>query len=103
MFEPGDKFIRFSKYGGTRMGVVKFYGERYSVEMNPDYKVRMVMPYIITENGIPLNLDGTDGQIYKVDHEYSEEEYIKCKEFFKPFGNKNPFNESKRSNRGLGK
>jgi len=99
MFEPGDKFIRFSKYGGTRMGVVKFYGETLCVEINPEYKVRIRIPYIITENGVSLKLDGTDGQIYKVDHEYDEEEYIRCKEFFKPFGNKSPFNDSKRSNR----
>lgn len=101
MFNPGDKFIRFSKYGNTHVGVVKSCGERLRVEITPEYKVRMSIPYIVSENGVVYELDGSDGKIYRVNHEYTEEEYVKMKEYFSVLKHKNPFNESKRSNRGL--
>ena len=101
MFKPGDKFIRFSKYGNTHIGVVKSYGERFRVEITPTYKVSMVVPYIVSENGVVYELDGSDGRIYHVNHEYTEDEYTNLKEKFSILKHKNPFNERKRSNRGL--
>jgi hypothetical protein len=100
MFNPGDKFIRFSKYGSTHMGVVKSYGERFRVEITQTYKVRMSVPYIVSENGVVYELDGSDGKIYRVNYEYTEEEHTILKEKLSILKHKNPFNE-RRSNRGL--
>ena len=65
MFSEGDKFIKFSKYGGVVIGEVKRF--HYSLNIDLTNKVSYKKYYIITTNGVLLELDGSDGKIYKIE------------------------------------
>lgn len=71
MFEKGDKYIHFTKYGGVNKGEVESFGYINIIGNGVAYK----KPYINTTNNVRLNLDGTDGKIYKIEREISVEEY----------------------------
>lgn len=72
MFSEGDKFIRFTKYGSVIIGEVKLF--HYSLNVDLTNKVKYKKYYIITTKGILLELDGSDGKIYKIEKEYSEKD-----------------------------
>lgn len=79
MFSPGDKYIRFSKYGSIIIGVVDNYGTITNVDINNS--VCYQVPTIKTTKGYVLKCDGSDGQIYKVTKEYSQTEVEELKKF----------------------
>jgi hypothetical protein len=72
MFKEGDIYIHFTKYGGVNKGEVKSYGETHV--MDTKNCVRYLKPHIITTKNILLELDGSDGTIFKVEKEYTIEE-----------------------------
>jgi hypothetical protein len=72
MFKAGDKFIHFTKYGGVNKGEVKSYGETHVIDTKNC--VCYLKPYIITTKNISLELDGSDGMIFKIEKEYTEED-----------------------------
>jgi hypothetical protein len=72
MFKEGDMYIHFTKYGGVNKGEVKSYVETHV--MDTKNCVEYLKPHIITTKGILLELDGSDGMIYKVNKEYTIEE-----------------------------
>lgn len=64
MFKKGDGYIQFTKYGGVNVGTVRQYMEVYLFdEVN---KITYIRPHIVTDANILLELDGTDGPIYKI-------------------------------------
>jgi predicted PolB exonuclease-like 3'-5' exonuclease len=71
MFKEGDKYIHFTKYGGINKGVVSEFFNTHCVDTKNC--VSYEVPHVRNENGIVLNLR-EDGLIYKITHEYSEEE-----------------------------
>lgn len=72
MFKEGDMYIHFTKYGGVNKGEVKSYVE--TRVMDTKNCVQYLKPHIITTKNILLELDGSDGMIYKVEKEYTIEE-----------------------------
>lgn len=70
--KKGASYIRFTKYGSVIKGTVMDIGETIVVDLNNGvyYKVS----YIITDKGIHLNLDGSDGKIFEVTKTLTEEE-----------------------------
>lgn len=72
MFEKGDKYIHYTKYGGVNKGEVLYYGELKV--RNIDDKIAFIKPYIINTNNIRLELGGEDGYIYKLTKEFTEDE-----------------------------
>lgn len=72
MFNKGDKFIRFTKYGSVIIGEVRSVVPTKCIDLRN--KVVYDKFQIITTKGILLELDGSDGTIYKIDHFYSDEE-----------------------------
>ena len=70
-FKEGDKYIQFTKYGGVNKGVVSESFNTICVDTKNS--VSYEVPHIRNENGIVLNLKD-DGVIYRITHEYSEEE-----------------------------
>jgi hypothetical protein len=72
MYKVGDRYIHFTKYGSVNKGEVKSYGERKVIDT--ENCVEYLKPYIITTKNIVLELDGSDGMIFKVENEYTIEE-----------------------------
>lgn len=72
MFEEGDKYIHFTKRGSINKGIIKTVGTVRVIDTNN--QVSYDKMYMINEKGIHYQLDGTDGQFYKVSQEYSEVE-----------------------------
>ena len=72
MFNSGDTYIQFTKFGGVNKGKVKTYNETFVIDTKNC--VRYLKPHIITEKNIVLDLDGSDGKIFKVEKEYTTEE-----------------------------
>ena len=72
MFKPGDRYIHFTKYGSVNKGEVKLCGETLVIDTKNC--VEYLKPYITTTKNIVLELDGTDGIIYKIKKEYTIEE-----------------------------
>ena len=71
-FKPGSKYIHFTKYGSVNKGEVKSCGG--TTVMDTKNLVEYYSPTITTTKGIILHLDGSDGQIYKIENEYTIEE-----------------------------
>ncbi len=70
MFEAGDKFIHYTKYGGVNIGEVKEVNVVKCIDA--DNKVIYDKPVIITTNNVALDTDGSDGRIYKINSFMSE-------------------------------
>jgi len=64
MFEKGDKFIHYTKYGGVNIGEVR--DVNYTQVYDTDNLVIYERPVLITTNSVVLELDGSDGRIFKV-------------------------------------
>ena len=89
MFCKGDSYIRFTKYGSVIKGTVKSVGESYALDT--EHKVRYIKKYIITNSGILVNLDGSDGLVYKV-HSHLVEEEVEALKTFARYLSKKKFN-----------
>lgn len=72
MFKVGDRYIHFTKYGSVNKGEVKSYGETRVIDS--ENCVEYLKPHIVTIKNIVLELDGSDGMIFKVENEYTIEE-----------------------------
>jgi hypothetical protein len=70
MFKPGDKYIHFTKFGSINKGTVKYYG--YAIMHDFTNQVQYYKYHIINSLGILLHLDGSDGQIYRVEKELNK-------------------------------
>lgn len=68
--KEGDTYIRFTKYGSVIVGTVKSIGSINVVDS--ENKVYYKKPYMVTNKNISINLDGTDGQIFKVEKTLSD-------------------------------
>lgn len=64
MFEPGTKYIHFTKYGGVNIGVVKEVIKQTTFHLGKG--VKWINIQILNDKNIVLNLDGTDGRIYEI-------------------------------------
>ncbi len=71
MFKEGDKYIHFTKYGSVNKGEVKSCGGHSIIDTKN--LVTYHSQHIITTKGIILNLDGSDGKIYKIDRVFTVE------------------------------
>lgn len=64
MFETGDKFIHYTKYGGVNIGEVKEVNVVKCIDAGNKFIYEK--PVIITTNNVALDTDGSDGRIYKI-------------------------------------
>lgn len=69
--KAGDNYIHFTKYGGVNKGTVKSVSELTCVDTKN--KITYIKYSIVTNNGILLELDGSDGRIYKIEKELTDE------------------------------
>ena len=81
MFNAGDTYIRFTKYGSVIVGTVKKVGEINVVDSKN--KVYYKKQYMVTDKDIPVDLDGTDGQIFKVERTLSDSDLENIRELSK--------------------
>jgi hypothetical protein len=75
MFKSGDKFIRFTDYGTVSHGEVKSYVETRVIDKKNG--VIYVKPHIVViknNREFVLELDSSNGKIYKIEKEFSSEE-----------------------------
>jgi hypothetical protein len=72
MFKQGDKYIHFTKYGSVNKGEVQSCGSIKSIDIQNLCSYKKL--HIITTKGIILNLDGSDGGVYKIEDELTPEE-----------------------------
>ena len=80
MLKKGDKYIHHTKYGGINRGVVKECIEVQCTDLVN--KCIYSIQHIITTNNITLFLDGRDGQIYRVDREFEDEDVDKLTKLY---------------------
>jgi hypothetical protein len=71
-FKEGDKYIHFSKYGSINKGEVQSCGSTTVIDAFRCVTYKQY--HIISTKGILLNLDGSDGRVYKIEDEFTEEE-----------------------------
>lgn len=81
MFNVGDKYIHFTKYGGVNKGEVKRAGK--TTVLDTKNKVNYIKHYIVSTKNIALDLDGSDGQIFKIESELTDEQ---CENIINTFG-----------------
>jgi hypothetical protein len=72
MFQEGDKYIHFTKRGSINKGVVKTCDIVKVIDTINNVSYDKI--YMVNEKGIHYQLDGTDGQFYKISQEFSDEE-----------------------------
>lgn len=77
MFNEGDKYIHFTKYGGINRGEVKRYGQ--TIHWDTTVNTAYYEPYIVTAKDFNIKLDGSDGRVYKIKEDITEEMLIKLK------------------------
>ena len=71
LFNTGDKYIHFTKYGGVNKGEVADI--HTVIVLDTDNLCTYTKISILTTKGFSLCLDGSDGKIYKIDSEISEQ------------------------------
>lgn len=81
MFEVGDKYIHYTKYGGVNRGEVVAVNTTYVHDFPNKCAYERVS--ILTNNGVSLDLDGSDGKIYRVHNEITEEAAKKWTQLFR--------------------
>jgi hypothetical protein len=66
-FKVGDKYIRISPYGGITTGIITriSYITYHQTVGNENYSYKSW--YIINDTGIILEINGDDGEIYKLE------------------------------------
>lgn len=72
MFKKGDKYIHFTKYGGVNKGEVEWVNDTICIDTVN--KIKYTKTAIKTTKGVSLSLDGTDGRIYKIKSELTDEQ-----------------------------
>ncbi len=77
MFNQGDKYIHFTKYGGVNKGEVKRFGNQ--INWDTDNMVAYFLPYIETTKGFMIYLNGEDGQVFKIKEDITEDLIRKLK------------------------
>ena len=71
MFKKGDKFIHYTKHGGVNIGEV---ADTHLVRSHDLKNLCVYLNYsIFTTNGVRLSLDGSDGRVYKIDEQITQE------------------------------
>jgi hypothetical protein len=85
-FKCGDLFIHFTKYGGVNKGVINSLGHTtcYDTTNGCSY----VKFHLITTKGVLLQLDGSDGQIFKITEELSVERCQELEKLFSKMGHR---------------
>ena len=86
MFKKGDKFIQFTKHGGVNKGEVQEL--HYTTVWDTKNLCRYQSISIFTTNGVRLDLDGSDGRIYKIDSELEETQAKSLEQNFKKLKDK---------------
>lgn len=86
MFKKGDKFIQFTKHGGVNKGEVSDL--HLTTVWDTVNLCRYQSVSIFTTNGVRLDLDGSDGRIYKIDSELEATEAKILEDNFKKLKNK---------------
>ena len=71
MFNPADKYIHFTKYGGVNKGEVKRIGE--TIKWDTDNGVAYHIPYVETTVGHIIHLNGEDGRVFKIKEDITDE------------------------------
>jgi hypothetical protein len=100
MFQPGDKYIHFTKHGGANKGEIKEYGIRLSCDFLKN-RVIMEVPYIITTNSVAYDLNGKEGMFFKISKEISEDDAKKYEELFKKIQDRKTYTSNKISEKAL--
>ena len=77
MFNKGDKYIHFTKYGGVNKGIVEWYGTQ--INWDTDNMVAYHLPYIKSTIGHIIHLDGRDGRVFKIKEDITEDMLTKLK------------------------
>ena len=85
MFQRGDKYIHFTKYGGVNKGEIQDFQEIHVLDTDNCCTYKKVS--ILTTKGISLCLDGSDGKIYKIESEISEKRAKDLGKAFKKLAN----------------
>jgi hypothetical protein len=71
MFKKGDKYIHFTKYGGVNKGEVEYFGE--TIRWDTVNMVAYHIPYVKTTMGHIIHLEGSDGRIFKIKEDITED------------------------------
>lgn len=71
MFKIGDRYIQFTQTGEVNFGVVKHIHE--AIVCDKANQVQYVSVSIINKQNELLELDGTDGRIYRVINDLTED------------------------------
>ena len=77
MFEKGDRYIHFTKYGGVNKGEVEWYGTQ--INWDTENMIAYHIPYIKSTKGIVIHLNGEDGRVFKIKDDITEEMLTKLK------------------------
>jgi hypothetical protein len=77
MFNQGDKYLHFTKYGGVNKGEVEWYGTQ--INWDTQNMVAYHIPYIKSTKGIVIHLNGEDGKVFKIAQDISEDMLKKLK------------------------
>jgi hypothetical protein len=80
IFNPGDRYVHFTKRGGVNRGVVKEIHTTHIVDTKNGLVYLKIS--LINELGIIYDLDGTDGKFYPIKTELSEEDCERIKNTF---------------------
>jgi hypothetical protein len=81
MLKEGDKYIHFTKYGSVNKGEVQSCG--YTTSIDTFNLATYKKQHIISTKGIMLELDGSDGKIYKIEDEFTPEQAENINNFIK--------------------
>lgn len=73
MFEKGDNFVLYTKYGGVIVGEVESIHNNDAICRQSKCVIRR--QYIKTTKGMTYSVDGSDGKIYKMIRKVPEEEF----------------------------
>lgn len=85
MLKKGDKYIHFTKYGGVNKGEVQDIHEINVLDTSNNCTYKKIT--ILTSKGFSLSLDGSDGKIYKIESEISEDRAKQLSNTFKRMTN----------------
>lgn len=77
MFNKGDKYIHFTKYGGVNKGEVESCGE--TIKWDTENMVAYHIPYIKTTVGHIIHMNGDDGRVFKIKSDITEDMLNKLK------------------------
>lgn len=69
LFKSGDRYIHYTKHGGINTGIVRKIITEKVITILPDQTTIHYIRYsIINESGIIYDIDGTDGQFFKISY-----------------------------------